>query len=297
VTVHRLPTGVDRCRNRLLNALFGADRAHWLSQLKSVELRRDEVLAESDAQYLYFPTTAVVSILYTTQEGGSAEIAVIGHNGVVGLGMFTCRNAQPIQAKVQSAGHAYRLRGSVAKEEALRGGELLDILSRYAQTLHGQLAQAAVCNRHHSIDQQLCRRLLVGLDLSYSNELVMSHQAAARLIGVRRESVTLAAHRLLDAGIIRYRRGHIVVLDRARLEQRACECYQALQRQYDQLLPNCAVAATAAPGSFVCASSLLRPAVTRRRHVSNATAAAQDLRGVVREGDVAKREWDAAELT
>src|SRR5262245_56740148 len=261
MTVHRLPTGVDRCRNRLLNALPAADRVRWLSQLKSVELRCDQVLAEADAQYLYFPTTAIVSVLYTTQDGESAEIAVIGHNGVVGLGMFSSGNTQPIQAKVQSAGHAYRLRGSVAKDEALRGGELLDTLSRYAQTLHAQLAQAAVCNRHHSIDQQLCRRLLVGLDLSHSNELVMMHQYAARLLGVRRESVTLAAHRLLDAGIIRYRRGHIVVLDRAGLEQRACECYLALQRQYDELLPNGAANPTMAPSSLACASSLLRPAI------------------------------------
>jgi len=175
-------------------------------------------------------------------------------------------NTQPIQAKVQSAGHAYRVRGHVVRDEARRGGPMLDILSRHAQAMNAQVAQTAVCNRHHSIDQQLCRRLLIGLDRSRSDELVMSHQLAASLLGVRRESVTVAARRLQDAGIIRYSRGHIAVLDRQQLEKRACECYAALQREYDRLLPRRLPPATpnASTRPVPCGSPETHATVTRR---------------------------------
>ena len=228
---------VDRPQNRLLSGLPAAERMRWLLHLESVQLHCDQLLCESETEYLYFPTSAIVSLLYVTEGGESSEIAVIGNDGAVGMSIFMNGNTQPIQAKVQSAGHAYRVRGHVVREEAHRGSAMLDILGRHAQAMNAQMAQSAVCNRHHSIDQQLCRRLLIGLDRSRSSELVMSHQLAASLLGVRRESVTVAARRLLEAGVITYSRGHIAVLDRAQLEKRACECYAALQREYDRLLP------------------------------------------------------------
>jgi CRP-like cAMP-binding protein len=240
----------ERHQNRLLIGLPATDQIRWLLHLDSVELHCDQLLCESSTEYLYFPTSAIVSLMYVTEGGESTEIAVIGNDGAVGMSIFMNGNTQPIQAKVQSAGHAYRVRGLFVREEARRGGSMLDILSRHAQAMNAQVAQTAVCNRHHSIDQQLCRRLLIGLDRSPSDELVMSHQLAASLLGVRRESVTVAARRLQDAGIIRYSRGHIAVLDRHQLEKRACECYAALQREYDRLLPRrLPPAPTAAPSA------------------------------------------------
>ncbi len=255
---------VERPQNRLLSGLPASESARWLLQLESVQLHCDQLLCESETEYLYFPTSAIVSLLYVTEGGESTEIAVIGNDGAVGMSIFMNGNTQPIQAKVQSAGHAYRVRGQLVREAANRGGAMLDILSRHAQAMNAQVAQSAVCNRHHSIEQQLCRRLLIGLDRSLSAELVMSHQLAASLLGVRRESITVAARRLLAAGVISYSRGHIAVLDRAQLEKRACECYAALQREYDRLLPRRLSTAASSTRPAACTPSTTQPTVTRR---------------------------------
>ncbi len=221
----------DPQQNGLLAALSPDDRVRFRTRLESTGLHAGDVLCESGTKYLYFPTTAIVSLLYVTRSGASSEIAVIGNDGVVGLTMGG--NTQPIQSKVQTTGHAFRMRA----HEADVTGPLLDILSRYARATNAQVAQTAVCNRHHTIDQQLCRRLLVGMDRLRSEELEMSHQQLANLLGVRRESVTIAAQRLQEAGVIRYSRGRIVILDRPQLEARACECYAVLQKEYERLLP------------------------------------------------------------
>ena len=205
-----------------------------------------------------------MSLLYVTERGESTEIAVVGNDGAVGMSLFMNGNTQPIQAKVQSAGHAYRLRGQLLREEDHRGSAMLDILSRHAQAMNAQLAQSAVCNRYHSIDQQLCRRLLMGLDRSSTRELVMSHQLAASLLGVRRESITMAARRLLEAGVSSYSRGHIAVLDRVQLEKRACECYAALQREYDRLLPRRLPTTTVSSRPVARAANPTHATVTRR---------------------------------
>jgi CRP-like cAMP-binding protein len=229
----------DPQQNHLLSALPPAEWARWSPQLERVELASGQVLSESGSTpaFVYFPLTAVVSLLYMTREGGSAEIAVIGNDGVVGVSLFMGGNANPSRAVVQSAGQAYRLRSQVAMGEVSRGGAVLSVLLRYAQSLIAQVSQTAVCNRYHSIDQQLARRLLLGLDRSSSDELVMTQELVANLLGVRREGVTAAAHKLQLAGVIRYRRGHIAVLDRKRLEQRTCECYAGARREYERLLP------------------------------------------------------------
>ncbi|MBC7995800.1 MAG: Crp/Fnr family transcriptional regulator [Rhizobacter sp.] len=229
----------DPQQNHLLSALPPAEWARWGPQLERVDLTLGQVLSESGSTptFVYFPVTAVVSLLYMTREGGSAEIAVIGNDGVVGISIFMGGNATPSRAVVQSAGQAYRLRAAVAMAEVGRGGPVLNVLLRYAQSLIAQVSQTAVCNRYHSIDQQLARRLLLGLDRSSSGELVMTQELAANLLGVRREGITAAAHKLQLAGVIRYRRGHIAVLDRKRLEQRTCECYAGARREYERLLP------------------------------------------------------------
>jgi CRP-like cAMP-binding protein len=261
----RFDRPAERSQNRLLNGLPAAESVRWLLHLESVQLHCDQLLCESETEYLYFPTSAIVSLLYVTEGGESTEIAVIGNDGAVGMSIFMNGNTQPIQAKVQSAGHAYRVRGHLVREEAHRGSAMLDILSRHAQAMNAQVAQSAVCNRHHSIDQQLCRRLLIGLDRSRSAELVMSHQLAASLLGVRRESITVAARRLLEAGVISYSRGHIAVLDRAQLEKRACECYAALQREYDRLLPRrLPTTSVSAARPVACAANATHAIVTRR---------------------------------
>ena len=212
-------------------------RDPWQIHIEQVELQLDQVLFESVAQaaYVYFPTTAVVSLLYVMCDGESCEIAVVGNEGVVGLAPFVGGSAQPIQAKVQGAGQAYRIRASIVHDEVWRASAVLEIMRTYVDAMNAQVAQTAVCNRYHSIDQQLCRRLLLGMDRAQSHELMMSHQLAASLLGVRRESVTIAALRLQHAGAIRYNRGHIVVLDRGQLEQGACECYGSLKLVYERL--------------------------------------------------------------
>jgi CRP-like cAMP-binding protein len=188
-------------------------------------------------QHVYFPTASIVSLLYVMADGASAEIAVVGNEGIIGIALFMGGETMPTRAVVQSAGHAYRLKGQVLKEEFNRAGELQHLLLRYTQALLTQMSQTAVCNRHHSVDQQLCRWLLLSLDRLPSNELTMTQELIANMLGVRREGVTEAAGKLQNAGLIHYSRGHIKVLDRPRLEARACECYQVVKTEFDRLLP------------------------------------------------------------
>ena len=225
--------------NLLLAALPPLEWARWQANLELVELRSGQVLCESGAvpAYVYFPTTAIVSLMYMTREGASAEIAVVGKEGMVGVALVMGGNATPSQSVVHSAGQAYRLLAQAVKMEVERGGPVLQMLLRYTQSLIAQVAQTAACNRHHSIDQQFSRRLLLGLDRAPSDELVMTQELLASLLGVRREGVTAAALKLQSAGVIRYRRGHIAVLDRRRLEQHTCECYAVAKNEYDRLLP------------------------------------------------------------
>lgn len=229
----------DPRENQLLAVMPDADWKRWHQNLERVDLSVGQVLSESGRvpAYVYFPTTAIVSLLYMTQDGGSAEIAVVGNDGVVGVSVFMGGNATPSQAVVQSAGQAYRLRAQLVKDEVDDGGPVLKVLLRYTQAMIAQVAQTAVCNRYHSIDQQLCRRLLMGLDRLSTDSLAMTQEVLSNLLGVRREGVTAAALKLQLAGVIRYSRGHIDVLDRVRLEHRACECYGVAKKEYFRLLP------------------------------------------------------------
>jgi CRP-like cAMP-binding protein len=187
--------------------------------------------------HVYFPTTAIVSLLYVMEEGASAEIAVVGFEGLVGISLFMGGETTSSRAVVQSAGAGFRLKAHLLMGEFNRGGPVLHLLLRYTQALLTQMAQTAVCNRHHSLDQQLCRWLLLSLDRLHSKELIMTQALIANMLGVRREGVTEAAGRLDKAGLIRYQRGRITVLDRPRLEQRTCECYAVVKKEYDRLLP------------------------------------------------------------
>ncbi len=229
----------DPRANQLLAALPNADWHRWQPLLERVDLPLGQVLCESgrSASYVYFPTTAIVSLVYLTQDGGSTEVAVVGNDGVVGISLFMGGNATPSQAVVQSAGQAYRLRAQMVKEEVESSGPVLTLLLRYAQAVISQVAQTALCNRYHSIDQQICRRILLGLDRLPTDELAMTQELLASLLGVRREGVTAAALKLQQAGVIRYSRGHINVLDRNRLENRTCECYAAAGKEFRRLLP------------------------------------------------------------
>ena len=217
----------DPRRNRLLASLPEADWVRWQPLLERVVLRRGDVLCQSGTSpaHAFFPTTAIVSLLHASHNGESTEIAVVGHEGMVGISLFMGGGFMAGNAVVQSAGQGFHLNAQAVAEEANRGGQVLNILLRYTQTLIEHVAQTAACNRHHSIDQQLCRRLLLGLDRSPSDELLMTQESMAGLLGVRREGITAAAYKLQLAGVIRYRRGRIDVLDREQLEKRACECY------------------------------------------------------------------------
>ena len=208
--------------------------------LEAVKLPLGQVLYESGSKmsHVYFPTTAIVSLLYVMEDGASAEIAVVGHEGIVGIALFMGGESTPSRAVVQSAGMAFRLRAQLIKEEFNRSGPVMHLLLRYTQALITQMAQTAVCNRHHSLDQQLCRWLLLSLDRLSGNELVMTQELIANMLGVRREGVTEAALKLQKLGLIRYARGHITVLDRTGLEGRVCECYAVVKSEYDRLLPN-----------------------------------------------------------
>ena len=229
----------DPRANHLLACLPAAEWSRWAPQLEAVDLPLGCVLYESGValNHVYFPTTAIVSLLYVMEDGASAEIAVVGNEGVVGVSIFMGGETTPSRAVVQSAGKGYRLRAGVLKEEFNRSAPALHLLLRYTQALITQMAQTAVCNRHHSLDQQLCRWLLLSLDRLSGSELVMTQELIANMLGVRREGVTESALKLQEAGVIKYSRGHITVLDRPALESRSCECYAVVKKEYDRLLP------------------------------------------------------------
>ncbi len=226
-------------QNQLLAALTSADFARWKPQLEMVNLPLGKVLYEAGGtmRHVYFPTTALVSLLYVMEDGASAEIAIVGKEGIVGISLFMGGGSTPSRAVVQSGGKGVRMAASLLKAEFDRGGAPMHLLLRYTQALITQMAQTAVCNRHHSLDQQLCRWLLLSLDRLEGNELVMTQELIANMLGVRRETVTEAAINLQDAGLIRYARGRITVVDRPGLEQRTCECYAVVKKEYDRLLP------------------------------------------------------------
>ena len=230
---------VDPKENRLLGALPDDDYQRWLPFLEDVELSLGQVLYESGTvlSHVYFPTTAIVSMLYVMANGASAEIAVVGREGLVGISLFMGGESTPSRAVVQSAGHGFRLKSAIVKDEFNQAGPVLHLLLRYTQALITQMAQTAVCNRHHSLDQQLCRWLLLSLDRLPGDELLMTQELIANMLGVRREGVTEGAMKLQQAGLIRYARGRISVLDRAGLEKRTCECYAVVKKEYDRLLP------------------------------------------------------------
>jgi len=224
--------------NRLLAALPAEEWDRWADQLEFVPLKLGQVIYESGRpqSHVYFPTTAIVSLLYVLEDGASAEIAVVGYEGVVGVSLFMGGETTPSRAVVQSAGGAFRLRAAAIKVEFNRYGVGMHLLLRYTQALLTQMAQTAVCNRHHLLEQQLCRWLLLSLDRIAGEQLVMTQELIANMLGVRREGVTEAALNLQKLGLIDYARGHITVLDRPGLEQRSCECYAVVKQEYDRLL-------------------------------------------------------------
>ena len=230
---------IDPRQNHLLAALPDAEWQRWEPQLELVDLPLGRVLYESGASmsYLYFPTDASVSLLYVLENGASAEIAVVGFEGVVGVSVFMGGGSTPSRAVVQSAGRGYRLRADAVKAEFERAGPVMHLMLRYTQALITQMSQTAVCNRHHSLDEQLCRWLLLSLDRLQGSELVMTQELIANMLGVRREGVTEAATKLQRAGLISYARGRISVLNRPELEKRTCECYAVVKQEYDRLLP------------------------------------------------------------
>ncbi|RJP63570.1 MAG: Crp/Fnr family transcriptional regulator [Comamonadaceae bacterium] len=227
-------------QNQLLASLPDAEWQRWLPQLELVDLPLGKVLYESGSEmsHVCFPTSAIVSLLYVLESGASAEIAVVGFEGVVGVSIFMGGGSTPSRAVVQSAGKGFRLRSDAVKAEFERSGPVMHLMLRYTQALITQMTQTAVCNRHHSLDQQLCRWLLLSLDRLPGSELIMTQELIANMLGVRREGVTEAALNLQKARLISYARGHISVLDRPGLEQRTCECYAVVKKEYDRLLPN-----------------------------------------------------------
>lgn len=228
----------DPRQNHLLAALSRDEYQRLAPHLERVELTLGESLVESGKvmHHVYFPTDSIVSLLCVMEDGDSTEIAVVGAEGIVGISLFMGGETTPSRAIVQSAGSAYRLRGQLLKDEFYRAGSLQGLLLRYTQALITQMAQTAVCNRHHSLDQQLCRWLLLSLDRLPTNELVMTQELIANMLGVRREGVTESAGKLQKAGLIAYHRGHISILDRPGLEARVCECYAVVKKEYDRLL-------------------------------------------------------------
>jgi CRP-like cAMP-binding protein len=234
-----MPRVPDLRKNQLLASLPDSEWERWSPLLERVEMPLGEVLYESGVtlNYVYFPLTSIVSLLYVMENGASAEIAVVGNEGIVGISLFMGGESTPSRAVVQSAGTGCRLPADIIKSEFGRSGAVLHLLLRYTQALITQMAQTAVCNRHHSLDQQLCRWLLLSLDRLEGSELVMTQELIANMLGVRREGVTEGALKLQKAGLIQYSRGHITVLDRKGLEDRTCECYAVVKREYDRLLP------------------------------------------------------------
>jgi len=235
-----MPESNRHQQNHLLAALPEDIYERLLPHLDLVSMPLGEVVYESGItmRHVYFPTTSIVSLLYVMEDGASAEIAIVGHEGVVGISLFMGGESTPSRAAVQSAGQAYRLPGRILKDEFERGGPMQHLLLRYTQALLTQMAQTAVCNRHHTLDQQFCRWLLLSVDRLPSDELVMTQELIANMLGVRREGVTEAAGNVQKAGLIRYHRGHITVLDRPGLEARVCECYAVVKKEFDRLLPD-----------------------------------------------------------
>jgi CRP-like cAMP-binding protein len=232
------------CQNKLLAALPEDEYARLLPNLELIPMPLGQVLYESGEQmrYVYFPTDSIVSLLYVMEDGASAEIAVVGNEGLVGVSLFMGGETTPSRAVVQSNGHAYRLKAQLLKDEfgrfgGRRAGALHTLLMRYTQALLTQMAQTAVCNRHHTLDQQFCRWLLLSFDRLPSNELVMTQELIANMLGVRREGVTEAAGNVQRASLIEYHRGHITLIDRPGLEARTCECYAVVKKEFDRLLP------------------------------------------------------------
>lgn len=230
----------DFHHNQLLAALPEAELKRWLPLLEPIALPRGHVLYEpgQTQTHVIFPTTAIVSLLNVMENGASAEIAVVGNEGMVGISLITGGDSTPSRAFVQSAGQGLQLNAQALKDEFQRAGPVMHLLLRYTQALITQMSQTAVCSRHHSLDQQLCRWLLQSHDRAKGDELVITHGMIASMLGVRRESVTETALKLQSAGLISYVRGHITVLDRPALEQRSCECYAVVKREYKRLLPN-----------------------------------------------------------
>ncbi len=226
-------------QNHLLDALPAEDYARLLPDLEFVPMPLGWSVYESGSHmdHVYFPTTSIVSLLYVMESGASAEIAITGNEGLIGISLFMGGESTPSRAIVQSKGEGYRVKESVLKREFALGGHLQHMALRYIQALLTQMSQTAVCNRHHALDQQLCRWLLLSLDRLPGNELRMTQELIANMLGVRREGVTLAAGELQAAGLILYSRGHITILDRAKLEQRVCECYAVVKKEFDRLLP------------------------------------------------------------
>ena len=233
-----MPSTHDPNQNHLLAALLDAEYSRLLPHLELVPMLLGDVLHESGAklQYVYFPTTAIVSLQYLLENGSSSEIAGVGNEGVLGISLFMGGNTTPSRAVVQTGGHGYRLKAGLLLEEFNRTGPVLRLLLRYTQALIMQMSQTAVCNRHHSVEQQLCRWLLLTLDRLPSNELTMTQELIASMLGVRREGVTEAAGKLQEAGFIQYRRGHITVVNRAGLEGHVCECYGVVKKEFSRLL-------------------------------------------------------------
>jgi CRP-like cAMP-binding protein len=232
-------TIADARQNHLLAALSDDILLRWLPNLEWVQMPLGEVLYESGEKvdFVYFPTTAIVSLHYVLGDGASAEIAVVGKEGVVGIFVVMGNGATTSRASVQSGGQGMRMPAREFKREFNRSALVLHLILRYTQALITQMTQTAVCNRHHTLDQQLCRLLLLRLDRLHDHELLMTQELIARMLGVRREGVHEAARKLQDVGLIQYSRGHISVLDRKELERRSCECYAAVKREYDRLLP------------------------------------------------------------
>jgi CRP-like cAMP-binding protein len=233
-----MPLTDNPSRNHLLAALPTTEYERLAPHLERVPMLLGDILYEPGdrLQHVYFPTTAIVSLLYVLESGASAEIAGVGNEGVLGISLFMGGDTTPSSAVVQTAGHAYRLPGKVLKDEFIRGGIMQRLLLRYTQALLTQMCQTAACNRHHSIEQQLCRWLLLTLDRLPSNELVMTQELVAGALGVRRESITEAAGNLQRSGVLRYRRGHVSVLERRGLEEGACECYAVVRKELARLM-------------------------------------------------------------
>lgn len=227
----------DPRANQILDALPADERDRLFPHLKLIEMPLGMVLYESgdELHHIYFPIDSIVSLLYVLEDGASAEIAVVGNEGAIGVALFMGGETTPNRAIVQSAGFAYRLTSARLKDEFSRHGNMLHVLLRYTQSLITQMAQTAVCNRHHSLDQQLCRWLLLSLDRLSSNQLNMTQELIANMLGVRREGVTAAAGKLQALGVIKYVRGRITVLDRPKLETLSCECYAVVKKETDRL--------------------------------------------------------------